>query len=335
MESIYGFLSEYKDLEDHIFTGYDVTIRIFKVSKGGQRRDKRGAVKYRNIPGFSVNTEIDVTLEELRRKEDSLQDFQKIVVKNIQEINQTTVKYLINQTDVIMKSLKEQTNNKTECNALTNVRRCYPGYDCYAQNYSGECKHKCSKEITRLPCKNEGRCYFDIIANQIACRCRNSIMTVYYGHWCEEKTGRVEFVVGLSVGTVAGLVAIFLLIVCCKRLPTDHRYLSKSHEVEADDFISNELNSDLDYNYFSQYNPCWYSDAAGFSNQIYERRHQAQILESRMYLPRRSASSLPKPKDKELSSFSIKRPKIFSDPVTDAFSPYNSSSDHRHSGITV
>lgn len=139
-------------------------------------------------------------------------------------------------------------------------------------------------------------------------RCRSSIMTVYYGHWCEEKTGRVEFVVGLSVGTVSGLVAIFLLIVCCKRLSTDHRYpsffqnplhyrlhiqclmmekkakifltelkkrhlfsryLSKSHEVEADDFISNELNSDLDYNYFSHYNPCWYSDAAGFSNQVH------------------------------------------------------------------
>lgn len=47
------------------------------------------------------------------------------------------------------------------------------------------------------------------------------------------------------------------------------RYLSKSHEVEADDFISNELNSDLDYNYFSHYNPCWYSDAAGFSNQVH------------------------------------------------------------------
>lgn len=62
-----------------------------------------------------MNTEINVTLEELRRKEDSLQDFQKIVVKNIQEINQTTVKYLINQTDVIMKSLKEQTNSQSIC----------------------------------------------------------------------------------------------------------------------------------------------------------------------------------------------------------------------------
>lgn len=49
------------------------------------------------------------------------------------------------------------------------------------------------------------------------------------------------------------------------------RYLSKSHEVEADDFISNELNSDLDYNYFSQYNPCWYSDAADFSNQVHSK----------------------------------------------------------------
>lgn len=182
---------------------------------------------------------------------------------------------------------------------------------------------------------NEGRCYYDAIADGIACRCRISILTVYYGPLCKEKTGRVEFVVGLSVGTVAGLVAIFLLIVCCKRLSSNHRYLSKSREVEAEDFISNELNSDMDYNYFSQYNPCWYSDAAGFPNQIYERRHQAQILESRMYLPRRSASSLPKPKEKELSSFSIKRPKIFSDPVTDVYSPYDSSNDHRHGGITV
>lgn len=31
------------------------------------------------------------------------------------------------------------------------------------------------------------------------------------------------------------------------------------------------MNSDLDYNYFSQYNPCWYSDAADFSNQVHSK----------------------------------------------------------------
>lgn len=56
------------------------------------------------------------------------------------------------------------------------------------------------------------------------------------------------------------------------------RYLSKSREVEAEDFISNELNSDMDYNYFSQYNPCWYSDAAGFPNQVHSKANAPYAL---------------------------------------------------------
>ena len=43
-------------------------------------------------------------------------------------------------------------------------------------------------------------------------------MTVYYGPRCEEKTGRLEFVVGLSVGVLGGLISIALVLLFCKRL---------------------------------------------------------------------------------------------------------------------
>ncbi|XP_078323280.1 snaclec 5-like [Crassostrea virginica] len=43
-------------------------------------------------------------------------------------------------------------------------------------------------------------------------------MTVYYGPRCEEKTGRMEFVVGLSVGVSGGLISIALVLLFCKRL---------------------------------------------------------------------------------------------------------------------
>ena len=43
-------------------------------------------------------------------------------------------------------------------------------------------------------------------------------MTVYYGPLFEEKTGRLEFVVGLSVGVLGGLISIALVLLFCKRL---------------------------------------------------------------------------------------------------------------------
>ena len=42
-------------------------------------------------------------------------------------------------------------------------------------------------------------------------------MTVYYGPRCEEKTGRMEFVVGLSVGVLGDLISIALVLLFCKR----------------------------------------------------------------------------------------------------------------------
>lgn len=60
------------------------------------------------------------------------------------------------------------------------------------------------------------------------------------------------------------LVKIFLIEL--KKRYLFFRYFSKFYEVEVDDFISNELNSDLDYNYFLYYNLCWYLDVVGFFN---------------------------------------------------------------------
>ena len=48
-------------------------------------------------------------------------------------------------------------------------------------------------------------------------------MTVYYGPLCEERTGRLEFVVGLSVGVLGGLIFIALFLLLCKRLSDGDR----------------------------------------------------------------------------------------------------------------
>ena len=48
-------------------------------------------------------------------------------------------------------------------------------------------------------------------------------MTVYYGPRCEEKTGRLEFVVGLSVGVFGGLISIALFLLPCKRISDGDR----------------------------------------------------------------------------------------------------------------
>ncbi|XP_078323282.1 uncharacterized protein LOC111122884 [Crassostrea virginica] len=159
---------------------------------------------------------------------------------------------------------------------------CYKGYICTVgdNNYTGECVHMCA--LNDILCQNKGYCYYDVTVNQTACRCGGSIMTVYYGPRCEEKTGRMEFVVGLSVGVLGGLISIALVLLFCKRLSDGEDRRKKTNDFSDD--LSIDTNEDL-RSLHENLNMFEY----GVTNQVYDRfRNEQRLSESSMYLPRKT-----------------------------------------------
>ncbi|XP_062577233.1 uncharacterized protein LOC134239091 [Saccostrea cucullata] len=274
----------------------------------------------------------------------SLDDLEQAVADNIlsnlDKLN-TTAGQVLNEPEDIISSLHNQTEGKTECDAVSVEQLCFPGYDCTptASNYTAECVHKCT--TSGLTCRNNGHCYFDTIVQQTACSCQKSLMTIYYGPECEERTGRFEYVVGLSVGITGGLVLIILLTVCCRRI-SKHEKTDREKYGEYDtEFLKNrfelyELNSEISRKESPE--PYTYSGALGVTNKVYEQFGRQRKYISEMYVPKKTLSFPQSPYFNDpgavenidtFKNFSIKRPQVFNDPVNDQDSPYYRPQTHQ------
>ncbi|XP_062595911.1 uncharacterized protein LOC134257295 isoform X1 [Saccostrea cucullata] len=105
----------------------------------------------------------------------------------------------------------------TECHASGKL--CPLGYNCKRSNedsYTGVCVHRCDLET--IDCKNDGHCIFDSMRNKTVCSCQSTWSSLYYGAGCEDQTGKLETVIGFTLGSALLLIVlVFMALLCCRR----------------------------------------------------------------------------------------------------------------------
>ncbi|XP_061165081.1 uncharacterized protein LOC133174056 [Saccostrea echinata] len=192
--------------------------------------DIEGIGERRTVPGLSVVDEakinitctIDVGIPvlKLREQNKTITDFATDISNSIRQniLNFTSLTWhAVNISDEIEKQLKIQTRDITECSASGKL--CPLGYACRAldhDHFTGICFHKCDLEENK--CKNNGYCNFDSVKNKTVCRCQSSFLSLYYGSNCEDQTGKLETVIGFTLGlAILLIVLVFIAVLCCRR----------------------------------------------------------------------------------------------------------------------
>ncbi|XP_062605920.1 uncharacterized protein LOC134267722 [Saccostrea cucullata] len=172
---------------------------------------------------------------------------------------------------------------------------------------------------------------------------------MYYGPQCEERTGTMEFVVGLSVGGGGFLLLVIILIICCRRSSNNERdkklgVTSKEEEFSTRKLDMRDFTSGLQLKEDSK-RLYRYDNTPGAANRAYELlwNQSPRVPELEMYPPLYKSQHSHRLYGEERVSmtsidstrnFSIKRPHIYSEPMENFESPYVSRESYLYKSQT-